>query len=119
MEPSHPASRCGRRPLLVYGAFNTKTQWKCRRLATKGLGKFRNRESSGLERGSRKFGRGLPNLLPYLIPPNCGFCREGDDSRRGIRFGQAFQRIAQLIVGEPVALGCDQKEVASRRIEKV
>src|SRR6202030_1016489 len=54
------------------------------------------------------------DLVPHLIPPSSGFCREGNHWRGGICFCQIFQRVAQLIVGEPVALGRDEKMSSGR-----
>src|ERR1035438_2445409 len=69
--------------------------------------------TSGLTGGAGEFRDSLPNLVPNFVPPSPGFCRERNHGRGRIRFGKTFQRVAQLIIRKPVALGCDQEKIAA------
>src|SRR5271156_4062421 len=99
--------------VLLYGAFVENNYWKWAMPVTKGYISFHNGRSSGLERCGRELRRRLPDLVPHLIAPRSGFSREGNHRRRRICLRQALQRVAQLIVREPVALGGNQKKVAA------
>src|ERR1700688_5327954 len=79
----------------------------------------RNRKSSGLERGRGESGSGLPDFVPDLIATSPGFCREGNHRGGRIGFRQAFQSVAQLVVGEAVAFGGDEEKIAAGGIEEI
>src|SRR5258707_1207175 len=76
-------------------------------------------KSSRLGRGFWERSRRLPDLAPHFIPPGPGFRREGNYRRCRICVCQPLQCIAQLVIRESVAFGCDEHEIASRRIKEI
>lgn len=62
--------------------------------------------------------RGQPDLLPEFVTPGARFCRVGKHVSRGIFSVQLAQDIAELVVGEAIGFGADQKELASGGAEK-
>ena len=63
--------------------------------------------------------RRVTDLFPQIFAPSARFGRVGKQAGRGIFLAEGSQDIVELIVGQPVALGADQQEIAPGGVQEV